>query len=77
MAFPMEPVWLPGCSGSVRPTACRRCGSSQIRALGYAGSTVLWFACHGCSHVWSLREIREDDLTPWREPPPMPFNQEH
>jgi hypothetical protein len=75
----IEPIWLPGCRRA-RATACRRCGSTQIRGLGHAGSTLLWFACDTCSHVWSISD-REDDESTQPEslplPAPIPHGREH
>jgi CheY-like chemotaxis protein len=32
---------------------CLRCGATATRWLGRASSTVDWFACAHCQHVWS------------------------
>lgn len=43
---------------------CPRCGTASTGFLGQARSSVDWFACHGCSYVWSLAN-------------PLPINTEH
>jgi len=45
---------------------CPRCGSKTTTALGDAGSTLAWYACPTCKHVWFVRP--DDDCAPADDP---------
>jgi len=44
-----------------RPTSpsCPRCAGTGVSPTGHVGSTIAWFHCQTCNHVWARR----------REPP--------
>jgi two-component system cell cycle response regulator CpdR len=42
---------------------CPRCRATSARPLGMAASTLPWFTCGACEHVWAARELpRIDDI---------------
>jgi CheY-like chemotaxis protein len=60
------PAWL-GCAepttDAQKPAApgdsrepCPRCGDAKVRNLGNARSTLSWYACSTCQHVWVDRK---------------------
>lgn len=49
------------------PPRCPRCGAEDTQALGMISSTIYWFTCGQCRHVWGLQG--PDEKTPGDDGP--------
>jgi CheY-like chemotaxis protein len=41
---------------AIRLPLCPRCRGAAVRPLGMASSTLPWFTCETCEHVWAARD---------------------